>query len=140
DVDTLRAGQLGLTPMDVARQMLAGSDGVNAGDYKGDRGQSPPIRVRFDRERLEQPEDLLDVPVFTPQISEPTPLRSVASLRETSGQALVTRETFLPTLEITAFTEGRALSFITAEVEGALQDFEVPRGYEVVAAGEADDL
>ncbi|MFW6057504.1 MAG: efflux RND transporter permease subunit [Persicimonas sp.] len=140
DVDSIRAGQIGLAPVGVAQQMQAGSDGVDAGEYYGDQSATPPIRVRFDRDRLEQPDDLLDFPVFTPDTAEPTPLRSVASLRETTGQALATRENFLPTLEITAFTEGRALSFITAEVEDSLEGFEVPQGYEVVAAGEADDL
>jgi multidrug efflux pump subunit AcrB len=140
DVDAARAGQLGASPTSVARQMLAGSDGIDAGQYDGDSGSTPPIRVRFDRAQMLQPDDLLDFPVFTPESAEPIPLRSVASLRETTGQALVTRRNLAPTLEVTAFTDGRALSFVAADVEQALADLEAPRGYEIELSGERDDL
>ena len=140
EVDELRADQLGLTPVEVGRQMLAGSDGIDAGEYHGGGASTPPIRVRYDRSDLQQPSDLLDFPVFAPKTHEPVGLRSVASLRQTTGQALVTRKNFSPTLEVTAATRGRALSFVTADVREAMGSIEMPRDYELELSGERDDM
>lgn len=139
-VDALRAGQLGLSHRGVASSMMAGSEGVPAGEYHGEDGTPLPVRVRFAREAAPTERDLLDYPVFTSTVREPVPLRAVADLEPTVGQAVVTRDSLEPTLEVTAFTEGRPLSFITADVEKALEGLDVPHGYTVELTGERDNL
>jgi multidrug efflux pump subunit AcrB len=68
------------------------------------------------------------------------PLRAVAELEDTLEQAVVTREHLSPTLDVSGFVRGRALSFVLADVEAALEELVVPRGYEVSVSGEKDDL
>ncbi|MGM0555864.1 MAG: efflux RND transporter permease subunit, partial [Myxococcota bacterium] len=140
DVDEVRAGQLGLSPTDVGRRMLMGADGVDAGEFYGDMESTVPIRVRYRRSELQQPTDLLDFPVFSRDGGEPVPLRSVASLRETTGQELVTRKNFSPTVEVTALTRGRPLSFVTADVQEAMDSIDLPQDYELEVAGDRDNL
>ncbi|MGM0575206.1 MAG: efflux RND transporter permease subunit [Myxococcota bacterium] len=139
DVDELRAAGLGLSPLAVAREMRAGTDGTPAGTYHGDAGTSPPIMVRWDRAKASEPADLLDRPVF-PEGGESVPLRALASLHPTTGQALVTREDHLPSLEVSAFVGERALSFVLGDVADAVAGLQLPRGYEAVLEGEREDL
>jgi hydrophobe/amphiphile efflux-1 (HAE1) family protein len=139
-VDALRAGELGLSPEDVAATMAAGSFGVFAGDFYGVEGSPDPIKVRYRRTNTTHADRLLDYPLFAPGSPEPLPLRAVTSLEERRGQGVVTREDLKPTLEVSAFTEGRPLNFIIADVERALADMTVPAGYDLRLTGEKSDL
>lgn len=67
-------------------------------------------------------------------------LDEVLSARTVTGQALVSREDLLPTLEISAFSSGRPLSFILADVNRALASLPLPSGYERALVGEDKDL
>lgn len=139
-VDELRAARLGFSPADIARRMAAGAEGVSAGVYEGDRGDGTPIRVRYDRQQLEAPTDLLDIPVLAGEDHRPVPLRNIAHLEQTRGQALVTRENLRPTLEITAQTRDRALSFVMEDVERTVDGIALPDGYAAEVTGERSDL
>lgn len=139
-VDALRAGELGVSPEDVAATMAAGSFGVFAGDFYGVEGSPDPIRVRYQRPSAADADSLLDYPLFAPGSPQPIPLRAVTHVEERRGQGVVTREDLKPTLEVSAFTEGRALNFIIADVERALADITIPRGYELELTGEKSDL
>jgi len=139
-VDAERAGALGLSPEDVAMTMAAGSFGVFAGDFYGSGGSPDPIKVRYRRENPSDADSLLDYPLFAPGSSEPIPIRAVTHIEQRRGQGVVTREDLKPTLEVSAFTEGRPLNFIIVDVERALADMTVPTGYEMRLTGEKSDL
>lgn len=141
DVDPLRAGRLGLSPAEVAAQMQMAATGVPAGWFHGGEGTPIPIRVRYAREAADTPDDLMGVPLIVPDGGAPAvPLRGVATFADDRGRAVVTREDLAPTLEVSAFTHGRPLSEIIADVEESLADLTVPAGYEVVLTGEKRDL
>ncbi len=139
-VDPLRASRLGLSPRAVATAMFAGSEGVPAGEYHDGLGAPLPVRVRYGRAEIPAPEQLLDYPVPSRQLTDAVPLRAVADLEDTIDQAVVTREHLSPTLDVTAFVRGRPLSFVLADVQASLAELVVPRGYEVSVSGEKDDL
>ena len=139
-VDELRAGQLGLSPEQVAAIMAMGSYGVYAGDFYGVEGSPDPILVEYRDEGREGVDALLDYPVFVPGSLQSVPLRAVATLEEERGQGVVTREDLSPTLEVSAFTQGRPLNFIIADIDRALEKIELPDGYEMVLTGEKSDL
>jgi len=140
DVDVLRANQLGVSPVMIGQTVLAGTDGLTAGDYSGDSGTPLPIQVSFREEQRQTPDDLLRFPLFTPWTLDPIPLGELARHREVLGQGLVTREHLSPSLEVSAFIEGRPLSFVASDVEKALLDIEPPAGYRVEVTGEKGDL
>lgn len=134
-----RAAALGLAPAAIAQALGAGTRGIASGDLYGEDGSTLPITVRFDRAGQHSPEALLGFPIET-RTGPSVPLRTVAHLEPRVGQALVTREGLSPTLEISAFAGGRALSFILADVERALADLPLPIGYDLDLSGEKTDL
>jgi multidrug efflux pump subunit AcrB len=138
-VDELRAGQLGLSSRQVARILALGSDGQSGGKYYGVEGTPVPIWVRYDRTNQRSPEDLLSYPVQVPG-RDPVPLRLLADVDEIRGQGLVTREDFANTIEVSAFHQGKALSFVIADAEDAISDVLLPRGYQVTMTGEKSDM
>lgn len=140
NVDALRAGELGLSPEDVALTMAAGSFGVLAGDFHGVEGTPDPIKVRYRRVEGAGADGVLEYPLFSPVSPDPVPLRAVVDLDEHLGQGVVTREDLKPTLEVSAFTEGRSLNFIVADVDRALAGLALPAGYEMRLTGEKSDL
>ncbi len=139
-VDELRAGQLGLSPDQVAATMTMGSYGVPAGYFYGVHGSPDPIQVEYRSDEQAKSDSLLEYPVFVPGSPHAVPLRSVAHLEQERGQGVVTREDMAPTLEVSAFTQGRPLNFIIADVEKVMQDLVAPDGYEIGLTGEKSDL
>ncbi len=67
-------------------------------------------------------------------------LDEILSARTVTGQALVSREDLLPTLDISAFSAGRPLSFILADVNRVVASLPLPAGYERALVGEDKDL
>jgi len=127
-VDPLRVGQLGLSPAQVAATMAMGSYGIGAGEFFGVEGFPDPILVRYSYARKDRTESLLDFPVFVPATGNVVPLRSVVKLIKIRGQGVVTREDLAPTLEVTAFSQGRPLNFVIADVKRAVSNIPIPRG------------
>lgn len=138
-VDELRAGQLGLSSKQVAQLVAAGTDGQPAGSYYGVEGTPIPIWVRYDRAGQSVAEDVLSYPIQRPG-KAPIPLRLVASVEPVKGQGMVTREDFANTIEVSAFHEGRALSFAIADTERILADLTLPQGYQLLLTGEKNDM
>ena len=140
EVDTLRAGQLGLSHVAVANQLMSGSEGIPAGEYRGAGDYARPLLVRYQRPPHPGPTDLVDAPLFAPGHPDPVPARALVRLEETVGQGIVTREALLDTLDVTATVDGRPLSFVTADLAEALAALELPMGYEAALTGENRDL
>lgn len=140
DIDVLKANQLGVSPTMVGQTVLAGTDGLPAGEYYGDSRTPLPIKVSFTESQRQNPDDLLRFPLFTASMREPVPLGEIAGHREVIGQGLVTREHLSPSLEVSAFIEGRPLSFVVSDVEKALSSIQSPAGYHVELTGEKGDL
>jgi multidrug efflux pump subunit AcrB len=84
-------------------------------------------------------EDVLSYPIQRPG-KAPVPLRLVANVEPVKGQAMVTREDFANTIEVSAFHEGRALSFAIADTERTLADLPLPQGYQLLLTGEKNDM
>ncbi|MEZ4459450.1 MAG: efflux RND transporter permease subunit [bacterium] len=142
DVDTLRAAELGLSPALVARQLIMGSDGVEAGSLRGVFGESTPIRVRYARAIEMEASDLLDYPVVAKSATGPTtvPMRAVATVTPVVGPSVVTREAYVPNIEVSAFAGDIPLSMTLNVVKARMAKLELPRGYTLEVAGESNDL
>lgn len=139
DVDPVRAALFGTTPAEVARKLAAGTEGIPAGELTVAEGSPEPIRVRYAEEGVTSAEDLLDRPFFTAR-GDVIPVRSLASAVPVVDQGLATREDLAATLDLTAFVDGRPLSFVVADVEEAMKDMVAPEGYRIEVVGENEDL
>jgi multidrug efflux pump subunit AcrB len=120
--------------------MAMGSNGVSAGNYYGVEGTPIPVLVRYDKKYGASKDDILNYPVFTARSPQPIPLRSLIKSKEVREQSLITREQLAPTLEISAFTNGRPLNFIIEDVQKEIKKITVPQGYQIVLSGEKSDL
>lgn len=138
DVDALRAGRLGISAREVGLQMQAGSEGLEAGQFYGDRSTGVPILVR--NQQRHTSDDLLAFPLTSATTEQNLPLRSVADVTEETGQAVVTRHNLIETLDITAQTGDRPLNFVMGDVEQAVGTLELPAGYEVAVTGERSEM
>ncbi|TNF34969.1 MAG: efflux RND transporter permease subunit [Deltaproteobacteria bacterium] len=139
-VDDARARAAGLSRLGVASQLMAASEGATVGQLRGRSGATLPIRVRSDRRGWADPSDLLDLPLATPRHPGGLPAREVASLETSLGQGTITREGLLYTIDLSATVEGRALSFVVADIQGALEKWTLPHRYTAALSGENDDL
>ncbi len=140
EVDVLRATALAMSPLTIAQTVAAGTEGLMAGEYHGEGGTPLPIQVSFQADQRQSMEDLLRFPLFVATATTSIPLGSVTQYREVMGQGLVTRENLAPSLEVSAFIEGRPLSFVVSEVARSLEGIVVPSGYSVSLTGEKGDL
>ena len=138
-INDLKALQLGLSPARVGAELMAGSTGTEAGGLDEEDGSTTPIVVRYQQAESHSPSDLLRFPVQLPT-GDMVTLRTIAQVRPTVEQGLITRQNFTPTLEVSAFTSGRALSFVITDVERSIEDLTLPQGYTALVTGEKSDL
>jgi len=139
-VDDQKASELGISPKTVALTMNMGSNGVFAGEFFGYFGNPDPVLIRYSKADSLELNDILSYPLFTANSPHTIPLRAIAKIEERNGQGLFTRENLASTLEVSAFSEGRALSFVISDVENSLSDMLLPQGYGITLTGEKSDL
>ncbi|MCK5809328.1 efflux RND transporter permease subunit, partial [bacterium] len=137
-VNMLRTKEMGLNPAAIAYQMQMGSVGIGAGVYYDEQNVAVPITVRYESDGKAL--GLLDYPIITGPLAPVVPLRSLVSLHDVKERSLVTSENLIPTLDVSAFTNGEVLTRIIGKVEKVLAEIEVPEGYEVKLTGEKDNL
>ncbi len=140
NVDDLKASELGISPRTVAQTMNMGSNGVFAGEFFGYSGNPDPVLIRYGKADSLELDDILGYPLFTPNSPHIIPLRAVARIEERMGQGVFTRENLISTLEVSAFSEGKALSFVINDVEKVLSEIKLPKGYGITLTGEKSDL
>jgi len=138
-VDPREAAAFGQTPLTVAQQLGAGTEGIDAGSWVREQGAAEPVQVRFARTDDPDVDELLSWPGFVPG-GDVIPLRAVADTREVIEQGLFTSEDLNPVLDVSAQVSGRPLSFVVADAEAALADLVLPEGYRVSITGENNDL
>ncbi len=139
-INEKRARELGISPVMAARELAQALDGVTAGIFRGRLGEDTPIRVRYAPEFRQQEGDAFRVRTISLRDGSVVPLSAIARGREVYLQGLVTRENLQPKLEILALHEGRPLNFVTADLEKALQQITIPKGYEIRLQGENSDV
>ncbi len=145
-IDAERARELGLPPSAISRELVQSLDGVNAGIYRGGTSgagggsEDTPIRVRYAEEYRSDPGDALAVRAPAMSAGTTVPVGVVTSAREVTVQGLVTRRNLEPTLDVLALHQDRPLTFVTADVEKAIETVEMPRGYSISLAGEEQDM
>ena len=140
DVDYDKAGLYGLPPAKVAEAVRLGMVGLPAGTLRDATGDEFPLLVGLgqnlrDDDALRRFDQLYVTNVLDRQIA----LRQVADYRfETSAPYIqhLNKERYT---SVTAFTaDGYNTAAQIAEIETLLQDWPLPEGYRIEAAGEAE--
>ncbi|MCW9042673.1 MAG: efflux RND transporter permease subunit [Pseudopelagicola sp.] len=134
---TERAQTAGISREDVAQMLKLATDGITAGVYReGDR--QIPIITRLPRD---SGLDLTDQVVFSSSTGAVLPIEQMIDGMEYEVQnTLVHRRNRVPTLTIEAdIPPGLTAAQVQAEVQAAVDDYEMPRGYDIEWGGEYEN-
>src|SRR5262249_12304461 len=121
EVDQAKAANLGLTQMDIMKNLVAA---VNSSIQFDKRNfwidpishNQYYVGVQYPEEEIKSIETLQDIPITSPTQTKPIPLRNVATLRRTKVPAEVTHTTLQPTIDLTMGVYGRDLGHVADDV------------------------
>jgi HAE1 family hydrophobic/amphiphilic exporter-1 len=138
-IDRTKATNLGLSVAQVANTLRTALDGTVASQYR-EGGDEYDIRVKLaqaDRERVAQ---LDGIRVSAPD-GTPIALREVAHLAMAEGPTQITRTDKVRTVSVTGnILQGYALGTIIQESQKRIGQMNLPAGYSVDYAGEAQRM
>ena len=139
-IDRVKATNLGLSVAQVAGTLRTAVEGTVASKYR-EAGDEYDIRVQLakqDRERVAQLEGLRVVSLNNGAL---IPLREVAHVAFAEGPTQITRTDKVRTVSVTGnLLEGYALGTVVEEAKKRIAGMNLPTGYSVNYAGEAERM
>jgi multidrug efflux pump subunit AcrB len=139
NVDPARARLYGLTASAIATQLARGIGGVSGGRLRV-AGEDPiTVWVRLMDGQRNSVEDLQ---TFSIRIADGSfiPLAAVAQPRMTTSASAETHQYLQPTIDVLAWRRNIAITTLHDNVEAALSDLSLPRGYQISYEGEVKQL
>ncbi len=134
--DRTRMTEAGVTMQELAVLIRASLEGVEVTKYK-ESGNEYDIRVVLNKESIPSYEELQNLPVYTKKGT--LPISHFAELKFTGGYNKIMHTDKFTTIEFTADTlPGYALGDITKVVNQAIEELNLPSGYQLKWAGFAD--
>ncbi|RQD78238.1 MAG: efflux RND transporter permease subunit, partial [Halanaerobium sp. MSAO_Bac5] len=139
-IDKQRAAELNLSSKEISQQIAASARGIETqNDFKLKGQKNVNILVKYRDDQIYSQANLEDIIIITPQ-GENLPLRELAEIEIQRGPNLVSRENMQYTLDILGFTEDRAMSMVTSDINSILEESPLPSGYNAEITGEQDDM
>ena len=139
-IDKQRAAELNLSSKEISQQIAASARGIETqNDFKLKGQNNVNILVKYRDDQIYSQANLEDIIIITPQ-GENLPLRELAEIEIQRGPNLVSRENMQYTLDILGFTEDRAMSMVTSDINSILEESPLPSGYNAEITGEQDDM
>jgi len=145
-VDRTKASQLGLTERDVANSLLVAlsSSAQVAPTYwlSAINGVNYSLAVQAPQYRLDNLQQLYDLPITGSTGPTNQLLANVATLQREKEPAIVTRYNLQPTVNIYASVQGRDLGGVATQIRKIVDDArkELPRGSEVTIRGQVQTM
>lgn len=137
-VDPALARVYGTSPEAVSRQLKAALKGIPATSLRLDGFLDIPIRVRYNESNRNALSALKQT--YVASTFGPVPLRALAEVETKTQRPAITREDLRTTLDVTGVNHGISVGQVTAMAEKAVEDLELPGGYEVEFAGSASGM
>ncbi|HBH12228.1 MAG: Putative Acriflavin resistance protein [Clostridiales bacterium 38_11] len=138
-LDQDRMKELGLSSASVASQLYGRVEGIEVGTMTVSASELMNIRVGYEEKNATNLEDLLNTDLTTP-IGIKIPLKEIGEVYTDYRANLVERDNLTYTVKILGFTEERAFSHVVDDVEKAMEEIELPRGYRIEFTGEQEAL
>ncbi|HZK85733.1 MAG TPA: efflux RND transporter permease subunit [Desulfosporosinus sp.] len=138
-LDKARVQELGLTNALVAQQIYSSIDGIKGTTMDLKEANNVNIAVEYKDEYKQSIDNMLDVFISTPQGLK-IPLREIATMNEGKRANVITKEDMEYTIDILGYTDSRAFSHITKDIQKILDTHPLPSGYAVGLTGENEDL
>jgi CzcA family heavy metal efflux pump len=132
-VDPMHAGQLGLTPEDVALQVQTALLGnvatqLRQGDHLVD------VRIHFLDSKRYNPQQLAQLPIVGTN-GQVLPLAAVAKIAPSTSEEQVLRENQQRYVSLHANLQGSSLSTVVHEIQQRLKGLNLPSSYSLAEAG-----
>lgn len=134
-----RIQELGLNNAVISQQILGSVEGIKSSTMDTDEFQNLEILVGYTGDTVHTLEDLMAININTPSGLK-VPLRELATLEVEKRANLVTREDYAYTIEILGYTHNRVFSHIISHIQDAIDEFPVPKGYDIQMTGEQEEL
>lgn len=138
-MDSSRLEELGLTNTVVAQQIYNSVEGIKSTTMDIGDLENVNISVQYMNKYNQSTEDILDLYINTP-LGIKVPLREIAIAEISETANIITRENLEYTIDILGYTQDRAFSHITNDIQEILANYQLPTGYSVVLAGEFEDM
>ncbi|SFM99801.1 efflux RND transporter permease subunit [Thermodesulforhabdus norvegica] len=137
-VDPRTARLYDVSPADVASALRAAVGGVPVSGLRLKGFLDIPIRVAYDDVWVRSPKRLGEIPIATPK--GPVPLRTLAEIRRSTTQTLITREDLQNTIDITAYNRTRRINQVLGEIGARLKEVKLPGNLHIKVSGTAADM
>lgn len=136
DVDRERVADFGLSTAQIGSTVRTLVNGEAVSTYRGEGAESD-IRVQLAEQYRNNADTLLDITMLSPTGSL-VPLRSVATVRESSGPSQILRIDRLPTISIGANIFGRPEPETQGDVTRLINTISLPSGIDAKLGGDAE--
>jgi multidrug efflux pump subunit AcrB len=146
NVDRVRAADLGLTQSDVAGNVLialSGSGQVTPNFWVDPKAGRPvPLAIQVPQHRVDELEEVLNIPVARAADGRVELLANVASVEQRRSPAVLSRSDAKPVFDIYASVDGRDLGGVTADVRALLDSYagKLPPAVSVALRGQAASM
>jgi CzcA family heavy metal efflux pump len=140
DIERTRVTQVGLTARDVAQSLLvtlSGSFQTSPNFWLNPRNEvTYQIAVQAPQYRMTNLQDLMDIPVISPQ--GPQLMSNLVQVSPVARPATVNHYNVQPVVDVYASTQDRDLGAVSADTNEVLKSFEkqLPRGTHIVVRGQ----
>jgi HAE1 family hydrophobic/amphiphilic exporter-1 len=135
------AGSLGVTVGQVAQAMRVAFAGIDVGDWIDPTGKQRDVTIRLAPESRRRAADLEQLPlvVMGPSGAPSTmPLGQVATISDGVGPAIIDHLNREPVVNVELNTSGRATGDVSADIQKAIDEMQLPPGVKVTMGGDAE--
>ena len=136
------AGSMGITVGEVAQALRPAFAGLKAGDWVDPSGETRDVEVRLSPESRRRAADLAALPLVVAGpngVPSTLPLGQVATIRESTGPAIIDHLDRELVVTVEANTSGRASGDVAADIEARVKKLTLPPGVRYSMGGEAKD-
>jgi hydrophobic/amphiphilic exporter-1 (mainly G- bacteria), HAE1 family len=136
------AGSMGITVGEVAQALRPAFAGLKAGDWVDPSGETRDVEVRLSPESRRRASDLAALPLVVPGpngLPSTLPLGQVATIRESTGPAIIDHLDRELVVTVEANTSGRASGDVAADIDARLRKVTFPPGVRYTMGGETKD-
>ncbi len=136
------AGSLGITVGEVAQALRPAFAGLKSGDWVDPSGETRDVEVRLSSESRRRAADLAALPLVVAGsngLPSTLPLGQVATIRESTGPAIIDHLDRELVVTVEANTSGRASGDVSADIESRIKKLTLPPGVRYTMGGESKD-
>ena len=143
-VDRKKAGLLGLTTDEVAKNVVSALNGSSTFSpsiwVDPQNGIDYMLGVQFPESRVTHLEDLLDIPITGRFQERSVPLKRMASIAHSQGPTEINHVNLRPVVDIYLDAQGRDIAGVSKDVQHILNQYQFPEGYQAIIRGEIAEM